>query len=165
MRRYLWIIVGGILILGIGGGAFILKIRADQMRIVQQEEARRAAEQARVEPASTLTSPPTSQAEKLYPVTYDGATFSPRNVILKAGATVVFSSESHRMWIASDKHPDHAGFDGTTMDEHCDTTYRGDRPFDQCADGVEYQFTFEKRGTFEYHDHLNPDARGTVTVL
>jgi len=80
------------------------------------------------------------------------AGFSPAEVTIQRGATVVFKNEdtlSH--WPASDPHPTHTlcpGFDAL-------------RGLNQ---GETYQHTFAQSQTCSYHDHLNPSLRGTVTA-
>ena len=97
-------------------------------------------------------------------VTYDGNSFSPSSVPIKQGGTVTFTDTSGSMWIASNSHPSHTGYDGTSRGEHCASGYTGARPFDQCSRGTSYTLTFTKTGSWGYHDHLNDVARGIVVV-
>lgn len=85
-------------------------------------------------------------------VVFSAAGFSPNPVTVKAGTTVSFVNESSGgMWVASDPHPAHTLLSG----------------FDQKS-GVEsgsaYDYTFTKIGTWTYHNHLVPTAKGTVVV-
>jgi plastocyanin len=98
-------------------------------------------------------------------VTYSGSSFSPANVTIAQGGTIIFTSTAGPMWIASDPHPIHNGYDGTTMQQHCAPGYSGPAPFDQCAAGASFSFTFNKVGSWGYHDHLNIGVRGLVTVV
>jgi plastocyanin len=66
------------------------------------------------------------------------------------------------MWIASDPHPTHQGYSGTTRDQHCPDT--SGTAFDECAAGTTYTFVFEKVGSWGYHNHANISSRGTVVV-
>ena len=96
-------------------------------------------------------------------VTYDGANFSPASVTIKKGGTVAWKNASGRMWVASAQHPAHTIYSGTSRSEHCpDTT---NSTFDQCASAGDYSFTFNKVGTWKYHDHINASAFGSVTVV
>lgn len=97
-------------------------------------------------------------------VTYNGSTFSPASVTIQKGGTVHFVSTSGGMWVASDVHPSHTDYDGTSRAVHCAAGYTGAAPFDQCASGTSYSFTFTKTGTFTYHDHMNAGVKGTVIV-
>jgi plastocyanin len=69
------------------------------------------------------------------------------------------------MWVASDPHPIHNGYDGTTVQQHCAAGYAGPAPFDECAAGTSFTFTFDKVGTWGYHDHLDHSVMGTITVV
>ncbi|MCR4326012.1 MAG: hypothetical protein NUV59_04430 [Patescibacteria group bacterium] len=97
-------------------------------------------------------------------VTYNGRTFSPATVTVKKGGTVTFRDTSGTMWVASGQHPSHTVYDGTSRQEHCAADYSGPMPFDQCSPSSTYKYTFEKSGTWEYHDHVNASARGSVVV-
>jgi plastocyanin len=92
--------------------------------------------------------------------------FQPQTLTIKKGGTVTFVNQSGDvMWVASGAHPDHDGYDGTTRSEHCDPAYAGPKPFDQCAEGNSYSFTFTKTGTFNYHNHRLDEDYGTITVV
>lgn len=86
----------------------------------------------------------------------EGSGFSPSSLTVKEGTKVVFletsasleASNSNTMWVGSDPHPTH-----TAHPE-----------FDQLKSGNEFSFTFTKKGTWGFHNHLRPNARGTVTV-
>jgi len=97
-------------------------------------------------------------------VTYDGNSFSPSSVTIAVGGTVAFTSTGGQMWIASNPHPLHNAYDGTTYSQHCASGYGGSAPVDQCSPGTSFTFTFTKAGTWGYHDHMNAGARGSVTV-
>lgn len=81
-----------------------------------------------------------------------GGTFSPAVVTVKVGDTVTWTNEGDSSaWVASDPHPVHTGYLG----------------FDAKAPigpGGTYSFTFEKAGSWNYHNHLHPEAKGTVIV-
>ena len=97
-------------------------------------------------------------------VTYDGNTFSPSTVTVSKGGTVNFVDNSGTMWVASDPHPAHSSYDGTSRTTHCAAGYTGAAPLDECSSGSNFSFTFNKTGSFGYHDHLNDSAQGTVVV-
>lgn len=81
-----------------------------------------------------------------------GGAFSPATVTVKKGTTVTWTnSGSAKVWVASDPHPVHNGYPG----------------FDSGTDlraGETYSFTFDKPGSWSYHNHLNPSVRGSVVV-
>ena len=97
-------------------------------------------------------------------VAYDGSGFSPSSVTVKVGDSVSFTSAGGGMWVASAAHPTHIVYDGTSKEQHCVSGYGGSAPFDQCVPGGSYIFKFDKAGTWNYHDHMNASARGTVIV-
>ncbi len=89
--------------------------------------------------------------ENLVKLTDQG--FLPESITVKKGTVVRFVNETTGpMSIASDPHPAHTDYPG----------------FDQFkssfAGKAEYDFTFEKVGTWGYHNHLSPDMKGTVVV-
>jgi len=97
-------------------------------------------------------------------VSYDGSSFSPASITIAKGGTVTFTDTAGSMWVASNQHPSHTLYDGTSRAQHCSAGYSGSAPFDQCGPGSTFSFTFNKAGTWDYHDHLNAGAQGTVVV-
>ncbi len=96
-------------------------------------------------------------------VRYTDAGFAPAEVNIGAGTAVTFLNESSGdMWVAVDLHPTHTQYDSTSLREHCNGATS--ETFDQCAVGSTYTFTFDKPGTWNYHNHLRPSATGTVIV-
>lgn len=80
------------------------------------------------------------------------AGFDPQSVEVGAGETVVFENlgqEAH--WPASDDHPTH-------------TVYPEFDPLKPVEPGTEWSFTFDKPGTWKYHDHQGPSLKGEVVV-
>lgn len=113
----------------------------------------------RMDVSGSVSSAPMSAS-----VVYNGISFSPANVTIGKGGTVTFTDSDGAMWVASDVHPLHASYDGTDRASHCAAGYSGAKPFDQCSRGSSYSFTFNKAGTYGYHDHLNASAQGTIVV-
>jgi len=108
---------------------------------------------------------PVSNAPMTATVAYSGGSFSPESVTIAKGGTVSFINQgSARMWVAADVHPSHENYDGTTRSTHCTAGYSGPKPFDQCAAGSSYSFTFDKAGTWNYHNHAEASAIGVVIV-
>jgi plastocyanin len=107
----------------------------------------------RVQTASSTLSATTSVSlQKAGIVTYTDSGFSPKTIIVAKGGTVQFINKSRgNMWIASDPHPTHNGYIG----------------FDQTravANGSSWTFTFDKAGSWTYHNHMAPTLNGTVIV-
>jgi plastocyanin len=99
-------------------------------------------------------------------VTYTDTGFSPNDLSIHQGDTVTWVNNStHNMWVASGMHPSHTGYSGTTMQTHCpDTT---ESAFDECAavaPGGSWSFTFDKVGSWAYHNHNQASDFGKVTV-
>lgn len=105
----------------------------------------------------------TATASMAASVSYSGSAFSPKDVTVKKGGTVTWTSSNSTMWVASASHPTHTVYAGTTRTEHCPGG--ASTAFDQCAGGQSYSFTFDKVGTWNYHDHMNASAFGSVTVV
>lgn len=100
-------------------------------------------------------------------IMYTDNGFAPNSITIKKGTKVTFVNQSQlKMWIGSDNHPDHTGYSGTDKSVHCpDTTGTA---FDQCASvntGGSYSFTFNKTGTWGYHNHAAREDEGTIIVV
>lgn len=108
----------------------------------------------------TVGDPPTSAN-----VIYGGSGFSPVPVRVKLGGTVTFVDQNPNedMWVASAQHPTHTVYNGTTLAQHC--AAGAVDSFDQCAAGSSYSFTFNKVGTWNYHNHLQSSHFGSVEVV
>jgi len=114
------------------------------------------------EPLTTDNSPTDrgqSEAEettKLEPKTvivkYTAFGFMPDPMIINMGDTVQFINDTEDpLQIASDPHPIHTdtpGLDSRT-------------PLEK---GESYQFTFNKRGETNYHNHLQPTEGGSIII-
>lgn len=99
-------------------------------------------------------------------VVYTEQGFSPKSIAVTLGTTVTFVNQSSEgMWVASAAHPTHTLYSGTGVSQHCpDTT---NSAFDACAavtPGDSFSFTFNKEGTWKYHNHLNASQTGAVVV-
>lgn len=84
-------------------------------------------------------------------ITYSDSGFSPNKITVHSGSKVTIkNTSSHGMQFDSDPHPVHTndpelnvgGVDG----------------------GEQTSFTVDKKGTFGYHNHLNPAQTGTIVV-
>ncbi len=96
-------------------------------------------------------------------VRYSSDGFDPETIRIDAGESVTWVRDGGQdMWVASDVHPSHEEYDGTTLQEHC---FGGaENPFDQCEAGDEFTFTFEEAGEWTYHNHELAAHTGTVIV-
>ena len=109
--------------------------------------------------AACSSNQPTSSTQSIHQSLPGDATivitdqgFSPSNVTIKAGATVTFINQSSNpSWPASDPHPSHTDLPG----------------FDALHglnQGEQYSYTFQKVGSWGFHDHLAPFDQGRVIV-
>jgi len=106
----------------------------------------------------------TTDAPMAATVTYNGSSFSPAKVSIKKGGTIMWTNTGDTsMWVASAQHPTHTVYAGTNLEEHCGTG--ANDSFDQCKAGDSYSFTFDKVGTWNYHDHLHASVFGSVEVV
>lgn len=82
--------------------------------------------------------------------TQDG--FVPAQLTIRRGDTVKFTNQHEEpMWPASDPHPLHTAY--PTLD-----SLKG------VGTGESYSFTFDRAGLWRYHDHLEPQHTGMVTL-
>jgi plastocyanin len=92
-------------------------------------------------------------APKTVNVSLTDTGYSPQSLTINQGDTVTFTNNSTgRMWTASAPHPQHTDYP----------------EFDQKAAanaGGTFSFTFNKVGTWKFHNHMNPSQFGSITVL
>ena len=85
-------------------------------------------------------------------VTYDGSKFTPSIVDIKVNDWVFFENKGTAdFWPASAPHPTH-------------TNYPEFDAKKAISPGGSFKFQFTKEGSWGFHDHLNPQAFGKVTV-
>jgi plastocyanin len=86
--------------------------------------------------------------------------FNPNSLAIEVGETVTFvNRDSRTHWPASNNHPTHTIY---PEPGGCISS-----AFDACkglAQGETFSFTFNIKGTWGFHDHLNPSLTGTITV-
>ncbi len=93
-------------------------------------------------------------------VSYTDAGFSPGTITIKAGDTVIWvNNSSNPLWVASAVHPTHGVY--PTTGGCLGSTFDACKGFDP---GTSWSFKFDSKGSWKYHDHLNPGARGKVVV-
>lgn len=104
-----------------------------------------------------------SEANSSPAVTYSNNGFSPQSLSVFVGSTIQFRNQSgSSMWVASDIHPTHEDYSGTSRSEHCPDLENDN--FDQCGSGDIFSFTFQKAGEFNYHNHQNSEHGGVIIV-
>lgn len=103
--------------------------------------------------SSNATSSEEAAAALQMVVHYTDKGFDPQVVTIAHGSTVVFKNEGTTgVWVASAPHPAH-------------TDYPGFDAKRSVGPGDSYSFTFQRIGTWKYHDHLNPSQYGSVIVV
>ncbi len=105
-----------------------------------------------------------SSAPFVTTVYYDGTNFTPETVTIIEGSTLIFenTSDTERLWVASNPHPSHTRYPETSSDDCSESS------FDQCASigkNQTWSFTFTTLGDWTYHNHLRPVDGGHVNVL
>ncbi len=99
-------------------------------------------------------------------VIYTDSGFSPKEITVAKGATVVFKNESSSdFWPASAMHPTHTVYPGSDI-KKCGTSEEVNI-FDACkgiAPGGSYSFIFNQVGKWDYHDHLRASNFGSIVV-
>lgn len=85
-------------------------------------------------------------------VTINEGFFRPEKVTIKKGTKVFFNNATQKPHQpASDDHPTHQ-------------KYPGFDPKKEIPPAESWSFTFNNVGTWGYHDHLTPTAKGTIVV-
>lgn len=111
-------------------------------------------------------------------VTITNAGFEPREITVEKGTTVVWeTTRSQPGWPASNVHPAHTQYPAGDYDQPGQyvasqaCTGEGEQKgeaFDACQEltqGETWSFTFDRTGTWRYHDHLNPGKTGAIRVV
>lgn len=91
---------------------------------------------------------PTAKAS----VQYVQGGFAPKTITITVGTAVVFTNASNGgMWVASAVHPTHQLLPGFDQKQSVQA-------------GGTYEYTFTQVGSWQYHNHVNPQDTGTVIV-
>lgn len=86
-------------------------------------------------------------------VTYFDSGFAPKSINIKKGDIIRFENESSRgMWVASNFHPTH-------------TIYSAFDEKESVPKGETWDFTFDKKGSWNYHNHASAGHGGTIVVV
>ncbi len=92
-------------------------------------------------------------AKTMAKIRYTDKGFVPDKVDVPVGSTVEFINESSTdMWVASMSHPQHTIL--PTFDQ-----------FRAYKKSAIYRYVFDKKGKWEFHDHINPGFGGVVSVV
>lgn len=111
-------------------------------------------------------SPSTKTNLKNNIITYTDSGFEPNSLSINTGEMVTFENRSSKnLWVASAMHPTHRGYPGSDI-EKCGTD-KAISIFDACkgfAPNTFWTFTFSEKGGWKYHNHLNSQHFGGITV-
>lgn len=94
--------------------------------------------------------------------------FQPSEAVINAGDTVKFVNLTNQLsWPASGIHPTHEFYPGSGITK-CGTPEAG-IIFDACrglknGESFSFTFTFAFKGTWPFHDHLQPSLKGKIIV-
>lgn len=90
--------------------------------------------------------------KRIINIIYQDGEFSPNILTIRKDTTIRFLNQgSDNMWIASNPHPTHT--DLFDLDQKSVS-----------RTGESYQYTFTIAGRWEYHNHVLPQATGTIIV-
>src|SRR3989344_1313969 len=93
-----------------------------------------------------------NQVPNVAVVSFNATGFSPESVAVKQGEKIIFVNLSDEpMWVASAFHPTHQLY--PEFDSKGSVSLGG-----------RYEFTFDKKGEWKYHNHMRPGLTGTVIV-
>jgi len=156
-------------VLLVGGGAFYYfrqSAEAPAGDSMKEDEAAMMAEKDKkmVEEDIKMTEDKMMESGNIIKFTESG--FTPKEVKIKVGETVTFKNESSRTVApASAMHPTHKAYPGSDINK-CGTADQS-KIFDSCAGipaGKMWSFTFTQKGSWGYHNHLNPKDFGKIIV-
>ena len=101
-------------------------------------------------------------------IVYSDSGFSPAELTVKKGDTVIFRNEVMRdVWPATAIHPSHTVYPGSSIQKCFNEESEKSILFDACegfGEGEEWSFTFNEVGDWKYHDHLRTAHWGSVIV-
>ena len=83
-------------------------------------------------------------------VIYAPSGFGPQTVTIKVGESVTWYGTDAPLNVASDPHPQHSNYSPLNLGE--------------IKQGTTKSLSFPTAGTYTYHNHLNPEHTGTITV-
>lgn len=138
------IIAVAVLVIVIVGGYFLLSPQKTSVTTPTSE----------ITPTSSAAmqesaSPSSAMQENTVTLSADG--FSPATLTVKAGTEVTWTNKSGAVGnVNSDVHPTHTIYPPLNLGKF--------------ADGESLSLTFDKAGTYGYHNHLDSSQTGTVIV-
>ena len=154
--KNIFVILVVIVIAGLGGYFFL---RGPAASPEENTPTNSAQEQGTPQPQDKTAEPPAEATANV--IIYSDSGYAPKTITIQAGESVTFKNQSSEsMWPASAIHPTHRVY--PTTGGCLGST------FDACRGvlaGGSWTFTFDIAGTWKYHDHLNPSASNSGTVI
>ena len=151
MSKNIYIIIGGVIIIVLGGFLFF-----------QPQDA-----QEQSEPEASV-SPLVGNGESIT-ITYTSAGYVPKEVTISQGTEVIFENKGRLslvfMWPATAIHPTHTIYPGSSILK-CGGAEKV-RIFDSCqgiAPQDSWSFIFNETGSWGYHGHLQARFTGKIIV-
>lgn len=90
--------------------------------------------------------------KRIITISYQDGEFTPNVITVRKGTTIRFINRgSDNMWVVSNPHPAHS--DLPDLDQK-----------NVSRTGGSYQYTFSVVGRWGYHNHVLPQANGTIIV-
>lgn len=137
------IVVAIIAILIIGGGGYFYLTNRNTLAPQTQTPVG----QTQVSPTTAQISP--TITENLITLTLNG--YTPSTLTIKVGTTVTWMNNSGDVaTVSSDPHPTHTDYKPLNLGRF--------------LNGERLTLTFDKIGTYKYHNHLNASQKGTIIV-
>lgn len=131
-----------IIVVAIIAGVFILGLNKGPNQTTSQ---------SRSQNQQAVTPPAQGQKPSEVIVTVTALGFAPQTLTIKAGTKVLWMNKSGEVaTVNSGAHPTHLVYPPLNLGEF--------------GNGSSVQLVFDKPGTYNYHDHLNPSRTGTIVV-
>lgn len=144
-----WLVAAIAAVILIGGGFFFLNQNKTATNSSVTPAPTSTQEAAPTEEAQTTPEDAMEAEGKTISLSSHG--FSPASLTIKVGEKVTWTNEDNGpSTVNSDPHPAHTNYPPLNLGKF--------------NDGEELSLTFDKPGTYGYHNHLNPSQKGTIIV-
>ncbi len=146
-NKWVLISIAVAVVLVLGGGFYFL----NQGKTVTGPASPTPTVAAEVSPTSIDVASPSETIVQEQRVSLTDSGFEPAKITIKSGTKVTWTNSSGKeATVNSDPHPTHTNYPPLNLGRF--------------NDGDSLSFTFDKPGTYGYHDHLDPSKKGTVVV-
>ena len=118
-----------------------------------------------VTPAEVPSPYVTPASGKIWTIEFKDGVYTPKEITVKKGDSVTWiNRDAEPTWPASALHPTHGVYPDP---ENGACPEIGGSAFDACRglkQGESWTFQFNHAGSWRFHDHLKPNANGTIKV-